>query len=66
MPYNYLKDKCHAHLLVKVPMTLPSSFLATESQSWMDISAATFLAVRRQRENCIKPILPWVNRSTLN
>lgn len=30
--------------LVKVPMTLPSSFLATESQSWEAISAATFLA----------------------
>lgn len=32
------------HSLVKVPITLPSSFLATESQSWAEISAATFLA----------------------
>lgn len=31
-------------LLVNVPMTLPSSFLATESQSWEAMSAATFFA----------------------
>ena len=35
------------NLLVKVPMTLPSSFLATESQSWEAISAATFFAVEQ-------------------
>lgn len=37
--------------LVKVPMTLPSSFLATEPQSWEAISAATFLAEKNKLKN---------------
>lgn len=32
--------------LVNVPMTLPSSLLATESHSWAAMSAATFFAKR--------------------
>lgn len=35
-------------LLVKVPITLPSSFLATDSHSWTAISVATFLAVGQE------------------
>lgn len=32
------------YLLLNVPITFPSSLLATDSQSWTAISAATFLA----------------------
>lgn len=39
----------HGHLLVNVPITFPSSFLATDSQSCTAISAATFFASRKRR-----------------
>lgn len=38
------------HSLVNVPMTLPSSFLATESHSWAAMSAATFFAERGKKK----------------
>lgn len=38
------------HLLVNVPITFPSSFLATDSQSCTAISAATFLALRNTEQ----------------
>lgn len=49
-------------LLVKVPMTLPSSFLATESQSWEAMSAATFFAGEgwRRRMKITLPTITWV------
>lgn len=43
----------HGHLLVNVPITFPSSFLATDSQSCTAISAATFLALRKNRESVL-------------
>lgn len=45
-----VQQVCVLYLLVKVPMTLPSSFLATDSQSWEAISAATFLARKKKRD----------------
>lgn len=36
---------------MNVPITFPSSFLATDSQSCTAISAATFLASRRERSD---------------
>lgn len=40
----------HGRLLVNVPITFPSSFLATDSQSCTAISAATFLAWRKTEQ----------------
>lgn len=46
-PHNKTRSALNVYSLVNVPITLPSSFLATESQSWADISAATFLAKKQ-------------------
>ena len=39
------------HLLVNVPSTLPSSLMATDWQSFVAISAATFLAGKMNEKN---------------
>lgn len=42
------------YLLLNVPITFPSNLLATDSQSWTAISAATFLAEERDSyEFCV-------------
>lgn len=39
---------CTVFLPLKVPNTLPSSLVATESHNFSEMSAATFLAVKKE------------------
>ena len=48
--FHLKKVFCTGVLPLKVPSTLPSSLVATESHNFSDMSAATFLAVEKEAE----------------
>lgn len=48
--YNLNQGFCAVVLPLKVPSTLPSSLVATESHNFSEMSAATFLAVKKEAE----------------